>query len=382
MTSRERILAVLKGRTPDRIPWSPLIDGYYLAGLRGKPTDIDAGLDVGADVMVRKIPVWERSVFFPHEVPGKSGDEADLIEPRAGISRKRELQDDEIVCRYETPYGSLTDRWRLKETSPYIPFPAEYLIKEPADLRAYMHLVEKEEFLPRYDIFESLDLKLGDEGIVTTVIPHTPVQHLLLIHMGVETFYYMLSDHREEMIEVMNLMHERHKELSRIIANSPAEVGVQYENTGTTYISPKVCAEFEMPPMNDYADILHSGQKTFLVHMCGRLSGLAKPIAGGRQDGCIDLAPPPTGDWQLADALRAWPDKIVGGGLDSITLKTGTRSEVIRHTRKVLQSIAPGDRVILGNGDAILMGTPPDNLRAVTETVEEHGTYPLPHGHG
>jgi uroporphyrinogen-III decarboxylase len=54
-----------------------------------------------------------------------------------------------------------------------------------------------------------------------------------------------------------------------------------------------------------------------------------------------------------------------------------SRDEVRQHAREVLRSIAPGDGIILGSGDAVALGTPPENLKAVTEVVEEMGAYPL-----
>ncbi|MBW2235961.1 MAG: hypothetical protein JRG85_11265, partial [Deltaproteobacteria bacterium] len=33
MTSRERLLAALRGDPVDRIPWSPCVDGYFLSSL-------------------------------------------------------------------------------------------------------------------------------------------------------------------------------------------------------------------------------------------------------------------------------------------------------------------------------------------------------------
>ena len=72
MTSKERLLAILKGGKPDRIPWSPLIDGYYVAGLGRKITDVEAALEIGADVMVRKTSVLARSVFVAHELSCKT----------------------------------------------------------------------------------------------------------------------------------------------------------------------------------------------------------------------------------------------------------------------------------------------------------------------
>lgn len=378
MTSRERLLAVLQGESPDRIPWSPLIEGYYIAGLPQKTTDMEAAVEIGADVMLRKIPVWARSVFLPHELPGKSGDDTPLIPPSAGISATTELLGDTIFRTYRTPIGALTERWRITESSPYIPFPLEYLIKQPEDIRVYMYLVEHEEFAPHYDTYNRLDSELGDHGIITTVGPHTPVQHLLLIHMGIETFYYMLASHRDDVNDMMDLMHERNKEVYEIIGESPVEVAIEYENTGTSYVSPQVYEELEMPPMDEYADMVHAAGKVFLVHMCGRLRQLAKLIASGRQDGCIDIAPPPTGDWTLADAKQAWPGKVISGGLDTITLSEGPLERVVEHVKDVLDSIAPGERIILGTGDAVLLGTPPENLQAVTSMVEECGAYPLP----
>jgi len=377
MTSRERLLAVIKREKPDRIPWSPLIDGYYVAGLGRKITDMEAALEIGADVMVRKVPVLARSVFAAHELPGKTGADVPMLSPSAGISRTSERLGDAICRTYRTPIGTLTEKWQITDASPYIPFPVEYLIKRPEDIRVYMYLVEHEEFVPHYDAFDRIVSELGDRGLVTTTVPHTPVQHLLLIHMGVENFYYMLQDRRDEMDAVMDLMHERNKEVLEIIMKSPARVGIEYENTGTTYVSPKIYEELEMPGIDEYADMMHGAGKILLVHMCGRLKGLAELIGKGRQDGSMDIAQPPTGDWTLADAKKAWPSKIIGGGLDSVTLATGTLERVVEHVKEVLRSIAPGDGIILGSGDAVAFGTPPENLLAVTTTVEECGQYPL-----
>lgn len=377
MTSKERLLAVLRRGKPDRIPWSPLIDGYYVAGLGREITDMEAALEVGADVMVRKVPVLARSVFLAHELPGKTGADIPPIPLSDDISRTNELVGDTICRTYSTPIGAVTERWKISEASPYIPFPVEYLVKSPKDIRVYMYLVEHEEFIPHYDAFNRIASELGDRGLATTTVPHTPVQHLLLIHMGVENFYYMLQDYRDEMDAMMSLMHERNKEVCEIIMKSPAEVGIEYENTGTSYVSPKIYEELEMPGIDVYAGMLHTANKVFLVHMCGKLKGLAELIGKGRHDGSADIAPPPTGDWTLADAKKAWPGKVIVGGLDPITLAKGTSDTVVEHTKEVLRGVAPGDGIILGSGDAVPFGTPPENLLAVTRTVEEHGKYPL-----
>ena len=375
MNSRERLLAVLRKQKPDRIPWSPLIDGYYASGV--KTNAIEAALATGADVMVRKVPVLARSVFVPHELPGNTDVEAPSLPLPAGIRRESWIDGDIVGRTYHTPAGSLTERWRMVDSSPYIPFPIEYLVKGRADIEAYMHLVAHEEFAPAFEPFRKVDDRIADRGLAIATVPHTPIQHLLVIHMGVSGFYYTLNDHPDEMKAMMDLMHERNLEVLQIIMDSPAEVGIQYENTGTTYVSPRMYEQYEGPPIDVYADMLHSADKVYLVHMCGRLKGLADLVAKGRQDGSADIASPPTGDWTLADARQAWPDKIIVGGLDSVGLVTMKPDEAARHATEVLRSVAPGDGIILGSGDAVALGTPPENLRAVTEVVKEIGAYPL-----
>jgi uroporphyrinogen-III decarboxylase len=240
-----------------------------------------------------------------------------------------------------------------------------------------MYLVMHEEFAPAFDAFGKVDARIGDRGLATATVPHTPIQHLLVIHMGVAGFYYLLNDHPAEMTAMMDLMHERNLEVLQILMDSPAEVCIQYENTGTSYVSPRMYAQYEGPPIDVYADMLHSADKVYLVHMCGRLKGLADLVARGRQDGSADIAPPPAGDWTLADARRAWPGKIIVGGLDSVGLVAMTRDEAAQHATEVLRSVAPGEGIILGSGDAVALGTPPENLRAVTEVVERIGAYPV-----
>src|SRR4030065_582901 len=49
MSSRERIMAALRGRDVDRIPWSPCIDGYFLGGV----DQVEGFGRIGADAMLR-----------------------------------------------------------------------------------------------------------------------------------------------------------------------------------------------------------------------------------------------------------------------------------------------------------------------------------------
>lgn len=62
MTSRQRLLAALRGEQPDRLPWAPLIDNYFFQSL--DEDSRNAGYAAfcertGCDLMHRHVPVLE-----------------------------------------------------------------------------------------------------------------------------------------------------------------------------------------------------------------------------------------------------------------------------------------------------------------------------------
>ena len=61
MNSKERLLSVLRGKKSDRIPWAPLIDGYFLSFLKEKNIEmnaVEALRYIGADILERHVPTY------------------------------------------------------------------------------------------------------------------------------------------------------------------------------------------------------------------------------------------------------------------------------------------------------------------------------------
>jgi len=374
MTSKQRLLCVLNGEEADRIPWSPLIEGFFMSGLKSQANLIEILNKTGADYMLRKVPVYMSSIFSSYEVSENTRSKVPLSNENKDINITEKINKNRIYKKYETPVGTLTEKWETTPSSPSIPFPTEYLIKDLEDLKIYKYLLENEVIRPYFEIFNKKVKRVGDNGLVTTVVPHTPIQHLLIIHMGIENFYYKLFENTEPMEEVMDLMHERNKKICQLIVESPAEVAIEYENTGITYISPEIYSKYEKPAIDDYGKILHQGEIIFLVHMCGQIKKLANMIKDGEQDGICDIAPPPTGDWDLLEAYNTlYPEQIVMGGLDSIRLYNNKQDELEEYVKEILEKVKYKKGLILGNGDSILKGTPLENLQAVTEMVQKFG---------
>lgn len=349
MTSRERLLAVLRHRQPDRVPWAPLIDEYFTSSL---PSDLEMDVVetlryIGADVMERHVPVIEKRC--------------------KKVTIEEEREGDEIVMRFITPLGTLTERQKVTATTT---FRSEIRIKGRRDLDAYRYIVENTEYEPHYEAFRQRDLSIGEDGLATADGPRTPMQRLLQDDMGVEGVVYGLADYKEELESLMRTMHERNKEMYRLICRSPAEVVIAYEDTSSTVISPRYFRKYCAPLIDEYADICHDAGKWFITHMCGKLSVFNEQIKGGHQDGVDSVCPPPTGDTWPHEAREAWgPGKVIIGGIDPPALAHMSVEETREYVTRILDEMPTFRGFILSTGDATAYGTPVENLRAVTQIV-------------
>lgn len=379
MTGRERILRALERKETDFIPWTPCIEGYYLSGLDKPSNQVEAVREIGADVFARHI--WTYRPAMVKDAPAEGQEVRSWNLPKGGtritreVSRRgdievcTEVRDGHVLQTTVTPVGELQCRWVYNEHATYIPFPVEHRVKTLKDMKVLRYEAEHLEYEPCYDFFTEMEVMIGDNGIATTTSPACPFHLLLEDEIGMENFYYMLSDYPAEMEGLMELMHERHKEIYAIIAASPARVVIDYENTSTTIMSPAMYEKYNEKQIGDYTDIMHRSGKLLLAHMCGKLKGLEKQLARTHLDGIVDIAPQPTGDVSLSEAARMWPDKLVVGGIDATAFKGLTPDAMQAYAAGVSKEVAGLYGVFLGSGDAVPIGTSLANLMAVTRAV-------------
>jgi hypothetical protein len=382
VNARERLLTVLRrDGTPDRVPWAPLIDGYYLSA-RPPGTDIlDAFREVDADIMERHVWTYRVNMNLPRE-PGaierfQAEGEVTFEEEGVVVHLRMEPRPKGMLLTkcYEIPGRTLTESGLFTEQSPYLPFPVEPLLKSVADMEAYEYVIKRRRFEPNYDAFVREDERIGAEGIATDSGLTSPIQELLQHSIGIEAFYTTFyTEHRAELESLMKTMHESNLKAYEVMADSPAEVVIGYENTSTSFISPAIYREFVSPCINDYADLLHEKGKIYLTHRCGTLKALIDAIRDERDDGVVDISPAPTGDLPLWEAKAAWPDKIVLGGFDATFLTNWTADEIRDYAAEILEKSGGIDRLILGSADAVPKTARVENLRAVGAFVKERAT--------
>ena len=378
MNSKERLLAVLKGKKPDRIPWAPLIDGYFLSFLKEKNIEmnaVEALRYIGADILERHVTTYTDIMMMGSSDMIYVNPKDAIVQKNIKITLHFDKKNGEIFNTYETPIGIIKEKYVFTKASPWLPFPVEHKIKRKEDLKIYKYLLENITPKPNFENFQKEADYIGNDGLASASGPSTPIMRLLQRDMGIETFYYYFHDYPIEMEEILDIMHERNRKIYHIIIKSPAEVIIDHENSSTTLFSPQIFDRYCLNQINEYANIVHQAGKIFLTHMCGKLDKIMNLLSQGKQDGIIDVSPAPTGDLNIAEALKSWgKTKVVMGGVDATAFTQLSVDDIKKYVRDLLRQIGPANNFILGSGDATPYGTPLENLKAVTEVV---GNYKL-----
>jgi hypothetical protein len=242
------------------------------------------------------------------------------------------------------------------------------LIKDPNDYRVVQYIVEHTEYVADYFPIEQAMDWLGDEGVVLSALPHSPMQTLMIDWVGSEggRFYYHLADHPDLVESLYDALCRSREPLYEIAARAPAPVVLCGDNVDGVLVSPKLFRKYFMPVYEAQAQALHARGKLMAVHMDGRVANLKGLIGQTAIDIVEALHPPPMGDLSLAEALAAWPGKAIWVGFPGSVYALGpdaTRA----YARELLSAVGSGERLVIQMSTENLVSN--ENLLALTEVL-------------
>ena len=365
MTLRERVLAVLRGERPDRVPWFGDLD-YWATALiaRGeRPADFKTSADY-----LR----WHEDLgvgfylqgYFPFRTIYGSGERVRQDGPR----RWRELP---------TPHGTLRDCWEYLPSS-CSEGPVEHLLKSEADLAALRYVYSRMSFEPDYDLARRRRSEVGERGLTLCYLPKSPFMQLVALEGGIEAVTFTAAAAPDELAETLAVMKSAFDKAARIALESPAEALMIPENLSSEVVGPRFFEAHVRPYQEEWAGRIAAAGKTSFVHMDGTLRGLLSREASTGVRVIEAMTPAPVGDLPIGDwaALAANPATVLWGGIPGSYFTPAVDDAAFeRHLREVLAVMGAAPRYVLGVADQV----PPDGLesrvRRVAEIVEEEGRY-------
>ena len=211
MTRRERLLAAAKKDLADKLPFFHYWRHCDFGWAERQCRSMGMGM------------TWER----PAHVEKMHGVEIHTLQ--------KEIQGETVFRRtYKTPVGSIYDEfknapgtgaWKLNRGWKDItPWNVSRLIKQPEDYKIMKYIVENTEYAADYFPVEQAMEWLGDDGLVTVRLPHSPMQMLMIHWVGSEggRFFFHHADYPELVEDLYRAVSKSREPMYEIAAKSPA----------------------------------------------------------------------------------------------------------------------------------------------------------------
>ena len=371
MTNRERLLAIMAGESPDRIPWIPRMEIWYAAQLR-------------RGTLPSKYEGWTLRAI-----------ERDLglgTPARNGTVLRKELRDVEVVTeeagsdtitRYITPVGTVSTRHRrseiLEQGGIDTVRQVEHLIKGLEDYAPVEYMIGHTEIVPTYDAYLAYEAEIGEDGVPMVSIGVDPLYQFMEELAGYNQAFYHLYDYPERVHHLLGVLEEQAQLVQQVALDSPAKLFLYGQHFDSHMTPPPLFEKYMLPFYRSFADRAHERDKVLACHADADTSMLLDLIveAGFDMAECFVTAPmvPVT----LAQARAAFgTEVIIWGGIPSVLLcDPVTDAEFEAYVLDMLRTISPGDAFILGVADNVMAEAKLSRIEWVSETMERYGAYPV-----
>ncbi|OGV75511.1 MAG: hypothetical protein A2340_02335 [Lentisphaerae bacterium RIFOXYB12_FULL_60_10] len=378
MTSRERLLTVLKGEIPDCVPVAPDFSNMIPARLTGKPFwDL---------YLYNDPPIWEAYIdcakhfgidslmdgYFPLTFP------EELVTDGPVWERFIVHRDAERLVVQESHVDNGRRVWRPEVTVYLVADPPTAHVKpEAIGLPAIPKRWEPVEGVKEVDLgpegLKRIKALLGDQGLVGVRLTWS------IIVYGEDrlvAYYEQPEIHERWRAEHLAVTEARFR---RIMAMDVKPDFFCIGGSGTLiYQTPQMVRELALPGLKRAIDLAEGVGIPTHVHSCGPEKELVRMFAEETRLTVIDpLECPPMGDCDLAELKRLYGQKLVLKGNLHTTevMLRGSTDDVVRASRAAIDAAGKGGRFILSTGDQCGRDTPDANLHAMIDTARTYGRY-------
>ena len=380
MTSRERILTVLNGGIPDRVPVVPFIQEEYLAWyypgkqqLDRVETVIELAVELGFDV-ITKHNRFMTPPFLVHDHSNWS------------VRRDRQREGDLWVTRVRilTPDRELTMESVVPDagaaTQGLMPSIRKHLLETPADIESFIR------WLPELDPADAETMRqtagkwrimTGDlgisapwgwAGVFNYAADLMGIEQLMMAPYTDEDLYRGLMDTLTNRMTAYNIP---------LVEGGADAIGIQGHIANAGSVSTDYFMEHVFPYEQRLIRGIHEAGASSVYHNCGRARAFYAIYAELGMTVWETVSPPPQGDNDLAAAKEAMGGRVcLLGNLDQNRfLKTATPEEVDAATRRIVRIGKPGGRYLFAASDFLEKNTPVANVRAMLQAARDEGAY-------
>jgi uroporphyrinogen decarboxylase len=336
MTSRQRVLAALERRVPDRVPY----------------------MELGVDrALAQKLLGW-RGPFTE-----RANIEAQPFSPSEAAEVARELGTDNLCFVLRAPVYA-----HKVEGKDGRLFYGEGLIRSRADLGLLELPDPRDEALYRA-AREFADRKGDHAACFVTRAGIFPA----LLSMGIEAFSTALYDDRPFVEEVLDRYFEWTVAVTRQAGSLGFDIFITTDDMAfktAPYFSPDLFRELVMPRYRELARVV---SMPWIVHSDGNILPFLEDLLSL---GVAGIHPLEKGAVDIRAVKRDWGERVcLLGNVDLNLLGAGGPEAVDAEVRELIRDLAPGGGYILTSGNSLAGYLLPDNVRAMAAAARRYGAY-------
>jgi uroporphyrinogen-III decarboxylase len=371
MTDRERLLAIMAGKRPDRIPWIPRLSIWYAAHkLRG--------------TLPARYEGWALRDIERHLGMGNPARDGRIFRTELrGVEVETEEQGMERLTRYITPVGTVSIRERhspeLARGGIATRQQRTHLIQGPEDYPAVEYILEHTAIVPTYDEYLAYEAEVGQDGVPLVSIGGDPMYRFLRELVGFNDAFYHLRDYPDLVDHLLGVLREQAATIQEVAVDSPAKLILHGEHFDSQMTPPYLFAEHMVPYFRPFAERLHARGKVLSCHADADTSLLLDLIVEAGFDMAECFVTAPMVRLTMAEArARLGTGVIIWGGIPSVLLcEPVSDAEFEAYMQQLFRTIAPGDAFILGVADNVMAETRFSRVERVSEIVQQYGQLPI-----
>jgi uroporphyrinogen-III decarboxylase len=361
MNSRERLLAVLNGQIPDRVP----VSTYELCGFNSKAFENN---DASYKKLMQKIRqdtdcicMWEPSsnaVFLESAYA-------------AEIEKSQYRENDAIITNrvLHTPKGDITNTRKVIDDVQTV-WQTEHWCKNIDDVEKALSVP----FQPlEYNVQDYARIKneVGSNGIIMASLADALCLAADLMSFGDYTIWAMTET--EHFIKTLDQIHARIMlNLKRMLDVNVVDLyricGPEYATP--PYMPPELFEKFVTPYVSEMVDLIHSRGSKVRVHCHGKIGKVLDEICKTNCDAIDPCEAPPDGDIELSEVKKKIGDRIsIFGNIQLKYLETACCEDIKRIVRSCMDVAGKGGRYV------IMPTASPINTPLSAKTEENYFTY-------
>jgi hypothetical protein len=252
-------------------------------------------------------------------------------------------------------------------TEPYL---KEHLIKNDADYRTVEYILERAEFVERFDTVYAEQNRLGPDAFVVPLVHRIPFQQVLLEYLGEAPLFYALHDNPRKVERLLDLLDAQLTGILKKLEPLQAPYVEFPDNLHGMMTNPKLFQRYCLPHLQHYAGLLHVQGKKAGSHTDGDVKPLLKLLAISGLDVCESVSPAPLTPATIDEIWDAWhAGPVIWGAIPTPILEERTPEDEFRAYVEHLLNLVGQGPVILGLVDLFMRHNSIERVKYIAERI-------------